>query len=88
MVTVDTLLVSCRALGRGIEESFVNCLAEEVKHLGDSEMRIEYVSTDKNDVLRAFLSGIGFRLEGSCFVARLSSLPTAPTWIKLRFDLS
>lgn len=57
---IDTLLMSCRVLGRGAEETFIAKLAEAAKSLGCAEMRGKYVATQKNAMVKDLYSRFGF----------------------------
>jgi FkbH-like protein len=56
---VETLLLSCRALGRGIETRLMENLAATARALGVTEVEFDYRSTAKNGPLQTFLGGIG-----------------------------
>ena len=57
---IDTWLMSCRVLGRGVEEACLNLLAEDAKMLGACELRGEYRVTAKNDMVRDLYGKLGF----------------------------
>lgn len=64
--TVDTLLMSCRALGRRLEEVFVDdCLSELETQWGIAEWRAEYVVTRKNGQVRDFWERMGFAVSAA-----------------------
>ena len=54
VATIDTLLLSCRALGRGAEDALLARIIEEAKHRGCSEIRGDYISTKKNAQVKDF----------------------------------
>lgn len=63
IVYIDSFLLSCRAMGRGIETAIMN----HVKHRlldepGHLELRARYVPTAKNQPAEAFYEDQGFRL--------------------------
>ncbi len=60
----DTFLLSCRVLGRGVEDVFLNeALKLAVKH--DCEIAVgEYIATAKNSQVRDFYSKRGFEKHG------------------------
>jgi FkbH-like protein len=63
---LDSFLMSCRALGRGIETAVMNCLKRDVmEHCRSLEMRAEFVPTPKNAPAKGFLVAEGFLLEGT-----------------------
>lgn len=45
---IDTLLMSCRVLGRGAETAFLNRVAQVVMSLGCTQLRGKYIPTPKN----------------------------------------
>lgn len=55
--TIDTFLMSCRVLGRGIEEAVLNVITQ--KH---SNLKAIYCKTDKNTLVEKFYEKNGFRL--------------------------
>ncbi len=56
---VDTLLLSCRALGRGVEHRMVQHLGEIALGLALNTVRIPFRSTAKNVPAKSFLESIG-----------------------------
>jgi FkbH-like protein len=59
---LDTMLLSCRALGRGIEQRFLNEAIALVKKRGALQMYGKYVPTSKNIQVEKFLDTQGFTL--------------------------
>ena len=57
---VDTLLLSCRVLGKGIEEAFVKTVLGQ---LDVDEVRAKYIPTEKNGQVAEFWNRIGFNVE-------------------------
>lgn len=58
-LNVDTFLLSCRALGKGIEHTMLAKLGDMAKSLGLSYVNVMYLPTEKNQVALNFLEGIG-----------------------------
>jgi FkbH-like protein len=56
---VETLLLSCRALGKGIEHHMVMRLCEIAQICGASQIKFVYQPSERNMPLRLFLSDIG-----------------------------
>ncbi len=52
---LDTLILSCRALGRGIEEAVLDGLLREVKSRGGTRLVAKYVPGPRNEPVREFL---------------------------------
>jgi FkbH-like protein len=49
---IDTWLMSCRVLGRQVENACLNILAAKAKDLGATEIVGEYIPTGRNDMVR------------------------------------
>jgi FkbH-like protein/FkbM family methyltransferase len=56
---VDTLLLSCRALGKGVEHRMVAELASRALRDGKSLIELPYRSTDRNEPAREFIERLG-----------------------------
>lgn len=61
--SIDTLLLSCRVLGRSVETAFLrHCVARAVER-GATSVTAEYIATAKNAQVREFYSANGFSVE-------------------------
>ncbi|HET9359033.1 MAG TPA: amino acid adenylation domain-containing protein, partial [Vicinamibacterales bacterium] len=60
-LTVDTLLLSCRALGRGVEHRVLARLGEMAADRGLAHVRIPLKPTDRNQPALEFLTSVGAR---------------------------
>jgi FkbH-like protein len=60
---IETLLISCRALGRGIETIFLTRLAAAVEELGGKRLLGEYRPSGKNAQVRDFYKNHGFEFD-------------------------
>jgi FkbH-like protein len=58
----DTLLMSCRVLGRGIESAIISHGAELMSKRGSAELRGTYISTRKNAMVADLFQRHGFQL--------------------------
>jgi FkbH-like protein len=58
-LVIDTLLLSCRVLGRGVEHRVMDWLAQEAGRRGLSFVEARFVPTAKNQPARAFLESLG-----------------------------
>jgi len=57
---IDTLLLSCRILGKKIEYVFVKYILIKLKEIGIQQVRALYVKTEKNEQVKNFYDDIGF----------------------------
>ena len=61
---IDTLLMSCRVLGRGAEEAFIGKLSEAALTLDCILLRGKYVPTPKNSMVRDLYKRMNFTRVG------------------------
>lgn len=61
---VDTWLMSCRVLGRQVEEATMNILAEQALARGARHIRGRYVPTSKNGMVSLHYGKLGFEPDG------------------------
>ena len=59
---IDTLLLSCRILGKKIEDAFVNYLLNKLKNENINIVKARYNKTAKNSQVVDFYDRIGFTL--------------------------
>ena len=62
---IDSLLLSCRILGKGIEDAFVKTVLNLMRLDGFRRIRAEYVPTAKNGQTASFYDRIGMTLIGT-----------------------
>jgi FkbH-like protein len=61
---IDTLLMSCRVMGRQVEHAFLSYLAELARDCGAKRLRGVYLPTAKNTPVRDFFQQHGFTSVG------------------------
>jgi FkbH-like protein len=82
---LDTLLMSCRVLGRGIETAFLATLAAEAAKHGAEEIVGRYVPTQKNPLVAELYPEHGFTAVGEgAFRAALAEIRPAPSHVVVR----
>jgi hypothetical protein len=64
---VDTFLLSCRALGRGVEHRMVARLGEIARERGLERVEIPYVEGQRNRPALLFLQSLGAKYAGGVF---------------------
>lgn len=57
---IDTFLLSCRILGKGIEIAFVKKVMELLREMGYNELTAQYLPTAKNEQVKDFYEKCGF----------------------------
>ncbi len=60
---IDSLLLSCRVLGKGIENAFVKAILNKVLESGVTEIKAEYIPTKKSAQVANFYDKLGFSLQ-------------------------
>jgi len=77
---IDTLLMSCRVLGRGAEDTLIAKLAEAAKSLGCDEIRGRYIATSKNAMVKDFYRHFNFKHEPQTdeWFVRITEAPRTP----------
>jgi FkbH-like protein len=64
-IKVDTLLLSCRVLGRGVEHQMLAALGVKAQERGLTYVEVTYVPTAKNQLVAEFLDSIGSKYKES-----------------------
>lgn len=83
---IDTLLMSCRVLGRGVETGFLAKLAETAKDLGATELVGRYLPTAKNGQVADLYPRHAFTSTGEegVFLAAVTDVPPVPSHLTVR----
>ena len=66
--TIDTFLLSCRVIGRGIEDILLSQIIEKARKEGVSKVRGEYIKTKKNEPAENLFPAFGFKKEGNFWI--------------------
>lgn len=84
---IDSLVLSCRAANRGVEQALVSHLADVARQAGCARLVGEYIATDRNHVVAELYEALGFHAgDEDAGVRRFTlSLPEEdvawPEWI-------
>src|SRR5262249_24153661 len=62
---LDTWLMSCRVLGRGVEQFVLNTIVKKASELGMNTICGEYVPTTKNGMVKDHYQKLGFQPAGA-----------------------
>jgi len=84
---IDTWLMSCRVLGRQVEEAMLMKIGEEARNNGVQRLIGIYIPTAKNDMVKGHYLKLGFKLvhessAGGRFELAVAAIPTR----RLPFD--
>jgi FkbH-like protein len=83
---LDTFLLSCRVLSRGVETAFLAAVSEQLKARGVTRLRAHFVPTKKNAPAAGFLSQHAARMLSetsarTTYELDLNDAPSWPAWI-------
>ena len=62
VITIDSLLMSCRVLGRKVEYAILNIVAGAAKALGATQLTGEFIASGKNELVRNLYPDLGFEI--------------------------
>lgn len=79
---IDTLLMSCRVLGRGAETTLIAGIAKAAQSLGCTGLRGEYIPTAKNAMVKDLYAKHGFTASGGKWTLDTANAPSVPEHIK------
>jgi FkbH-like protein len=65
---IDTFLLSCRVMGRGIEDVMLGYILSKAKEVGVEKVKAEFIPTKKNKPCEQLLPNFGFKKEGEQWV--------------------
>jgi FkbH-like protein len=86
---IDTLLLSCRVIGRTVETAFLSFLADQARILGATQLQGWFLPTKKNAPARDFYAEHGFTAanrngDGTLWTLNLAtSTLRSPEWIRV-----
>jgi FkbH-like protein len=67
IVLIDTWLMSCRVLGRQVEQTTLRLIVDNAKCLGATKLLGDYIPTKKNDMVSDLYSRLGFEKDEALF---------------------
>lgn len=65
VANINTLLMSCRVIGRDIEYAFMDYLIHYIKDREINMVKAKYIQTQKNEQVKGFFDKCSFSLDGS-----------------------
>ena len=80
---IDTFLLSCRIIGRGVEDSMMNQIIEKAKLSGVKRIKGEFIPTAKNKPAENFYEKLGFKKEKDFWVFNTDDTIKKPGHIKV-----
>ena len=80
---IDTFLMSCRIMGRRIEDGIISSILQKAKQEGVKKVKASFIPTLKNQPIANFLPGYGFVKEGDYWVFSLENDIKTPKHLKI-----
>jgi len=81
---IDTFLLSCRIMGRGIEEGIIGKILEIAKDKGIEKISATFIPTEKNKPAENFLENYGFKKEQENWVFLLKDKINIPDYLQVK----
>jgi FkbH-like protein len=84
---IDTWIMSCRVLKRGMEKFVLNMIVQQASKIGVKEIIGEYIPTAKNGMIKEHYHELGFTKcdgENNKWLLNLESYSDYPTFITLK----
>jgi FkbH-like protein len=79
---IDTFLLSCRIIGRGVEDGILAHILKKAKAENVKSVKGEFIPTKKNTPCANFLSDYGFKKEGTHWSFDLNNPIKIPSHLK------
>ena len=83
---IDTFLLSCRIMGRGIEDAILSQILKDAKQNGVEEVRAKFIPTEKNKPSENFLSDFGFKKQDNFWIYKLNNDIKSPNHLKVEIE--
>ena len=78
---IETWLMSCRVLKRGMEQFTLNTIANFAEEKGFKQLEGEYIPTAKNEMVKAHYANLGFENSGDKWILNLSNFKNNKCYI-------
>jgi len=83
---IDTFLLSCRIIGRGVENAILSQILTDAKAHGVDEVKAEFIPTQKNRPAENFLSDFGFEKKENFWIYKLNNEIKSPNHLKVETE--
>ena len=84
--SIDTFLLSCRIMGRGVENGILSQILIDAKHNGVEEIRANFIPTQKNKPAENFLPYFVFQKEVDNWIYKLNNEIKLPKHLKVEIE--
>lgn len=83
---LDTFLLSCRVMGRGVEQGIIGHILEDAKSKGVKKIKGQFIPTKKNKPSEDFLANSGFVQNGDYWEFELDKPIKIPSHLRVMVD--
>ena len=83
---IDTFLLSCRIMGRGVENAILSQILIDAKKNGIEEIHAEFIQTQKNQSAENFLLNFGFKKQDKLWIYKLNNEIKLPNHLKVEIE--
>ena len=83
---LDTFLLSCRIIGRGVENAMLSHILKDAKNNGIKEFKAEFISTQKNKPAENFLLEFGFKKQDKFWIYNLNNDIISPNHLMVEVE--
>jgi len=83
---LDTFLLSCRVMGRKVEEAIMGHIINLAKDKGVKKIKADYIPTKKNKPSELFLPNYGFKKEDNHWVFSINEQIEIPKCIEVKTE--
>jgi len=84
--TLDSFLLSCRVMGRQVENAIINYIIEEAKKNNIEKLKAMFIPTEKNSPIENFLPSCGFQKEDDFWVYDVKKPFKSPDFVTVEVD--
>ena len=85
--TFDSLMMSCRVLGRGAEATMIAKAAEAASQKGATSLIGHYIPTPKNKMVADLFEKHNFTQDGDDWVCNITDLPAPPNYVDASLEM-
>ena len=84
--TLDTFLLSCRVMGRGVEDAILSHIIDDAKRNNVKEVKAEFIHTAKNKPAENFLKDFGFIKQENYWNYKLNNDVEYPNHLEMEVE--
>ena len=83
---LDSFLLSCRVMGRQVENVIINYIIEEARKNNIKKIKATFIPTEKNSPIQEFLPSCGFQKENNFWIYDVEKPFKSPDFVTVEVD--